>query len=117
MFLTTPILWLQSWASPALTRTLEVISWFGYTRTAIALAVFFAFAFRLRAGMALLLLLGLNSLATDLAKTAAAMPRPFAVDSAGPGVARASPDSLGHRGHRDVGCATPHTAALGGDRR
>ena len=82
MFLTTPILWLQSWASPGLTRTMEVISWFGYTRTAIALAVFFTFAFRLRAGMALLLLLGLNSLATDLAKTAAAMPRPFAVDSA-----------------------------------
>jgi len=51
MFLTGPIVWLQSWASPGLTRTMEVISWFGYTRTAIAFAVFIAFAFRLRAGM------------------------------------------------------------------
>ena len=82
MFLTAPILWLQSWASPGLTRTMEVISWFGYTRTAIALAVLVAFTFHLRAGMALLLLLGLNSLAIDLAKSAAAMPRPFVVDPA-----------------------------------
>jgi membrane-associated phospholipid phosphatase len=82
MFLTTPIVWLQSWASPWLTRAMEVISWFGYTRTAIGLAVLVAFAFHLRLGMALLLLLGLNSVATDLAKTAAAMPRPFAVDPA-----------------------------------
>ena len=82
MFLTAPILWLQSWSSPGLTRVMEVISWFGYTRTAIALGVLVAFAFHLRAGMALLLLLGLNSLAIDLAKTAAAMPRPFVVDPA-----------------------------------
>jgi len=82
MFLTAPIVWLQSWASPGLTRAMEVISWFGYTRTAIALAVFIAFAFRLRAGMALLLLLGLTSLATDVAKTTAGLPRPFAVDPA-----------------------------------
>ena len=47
MFLTAPILWLQSWESTGLTRTMEVISWFGYTRTAIALAVVFAFAFHL----------------------------------------------------------------------
>ena len=67
MFLTTPILWLQSWASPGLTRTMEVISWFGYTRTAIALAVLVAFAYHLRAGMALLILLGLNSVAIDVA--------------------------------------------------
>jgi len=82
MFLTAPILWLQSWASPGLTRTMEVISWFGYTRTAIALAVFVTFAFRVRAGMALLLLLGLNSLATDMVKTTFGLPRPFVVDRA-----------------------------------
>lgn len=82
MFLTDPIVWLQTWSSPGLTRTLEVISWFGYTRVAIAFAVLVAFAFHLRAGLALLLLLGLNSLAIDLAKTAAALPRPFAVDAA-----------------------------------
>lgn len=80
MFLTAPVVWLQAWATPALTRTMEVISWFGYTRTAMALGIFVTFALRLRAGMALLLLLGLNSLATDLAKTSAALPRPFAVD-------------------------------------
>ena len=82
MFLTAPNVWLQSWASPALTRTMEVISWFGYTRTAIAFAVLIAFGFRLRAGMALLILLGLNSVAIDVAKTTAALPRPFAVDPA-----------------------------------
>ena len=81
MFLTDPIVWLQTWSSPGLTRTLEVISWFGYTRVAIAFAVLVAFAFHLRAGLALLLLLGLNSLAIDLAKTTAALPRPFAVDA------------------------------------
>ena len=82
MFLTTPNIWLQSWESPALTRTMEVISWFGYTRTAIALAVLVAFAYQLRAGMALLILLGLNSVAIDVAKTTAALPRPFVVDPA-----------------------------------
>ncbi len=81
MFLTDPIVWLQTWSSPGLTRTLEVISWLGYTRVAIAFAVLVAFAFHLRAGFALLLLLGFNSLAIDLAKTAAALPRPFAVDA------------------------------------
>ena len=82
MFLTAPIVWLQDWASPGLTRAMEVISWFGYTRAAIAFAVLFAFAFHLRAGMALLLLVGLNSLVTDVAKTTVALPRPFAVDPA-----------------------------------
>ena len=80
MFLTAPIVWLQSWASPELTRTLEVVSWFGYTRTTMALAVFIAFAFSLRPALAVLILLGLNSIAIDMTKTAAALPRPFAVD-------------------------------------
>ena len=83
MFLTDPIVWLQTWSSPGLTRTMEVISWFGYTRVAIAFAVLVAFAFHIRGGLALLLLLGLNSIAIDGAKTAASLPRPFAVD---PGV-------------------------------
>lgn len=81
MFLTAPIVWLQSWASPGLTLPMEVVSWFGYTRVAMALAVLVAFGVRLRAGLVLLLLLGLNSIATDLAKTAAGLPRPFAVDA------------------------------------
>jgi membrane-associated phospholipid phosphatase len=80
MFLTAPLVWLQTWSSPGLTRTMEVISWFGYTRTAIAVAVLITFAFHLRAGVAVLLLLGLNSLAIDITKTAAGLPRPFAVD-------------------------------------
>jgi len=100
MFLTAPIVWLQSWASPGLTRTMEVISWFGYTRTAIALAVLVAFTFRLRAGMALLLLLGLNGVATDVAKTTAALPRPFAVDPA----------------VRILGWPTPEATAKAGER-
>ena len=100
MFLTAPIVWLQSWASPGLTHTMSVISWFGYTRTAIALAVLFAFAFHLRAGMALLLLLGLTSLATDVAKTTAALPRPFGVDSA----------------VRILGWPTPEATAIAGER-
>jgi membrane-associated phospholipid phosphatase len=99
MFLTAPIVWLQSWASPGLTRTLEVVSWFGYTRVAIGLAVLFAFTVRLRAGMALLLLVGLNSLATDMIKTAAAMPRPFVAD----------------RNVRILGWPAPETTARAGE--
>ena len=100
MFLTTPNIWLQSWASPALTHTMAVISWFGYTRVAIALAVLIVFGFRLRAGMALLILLGLNSVAIDVAKTTAALPRPFAVDA-----------------HvRILGWPTPETTAIAGER-
>lgn len=52
------------------------ISLLGYTRAFVALAVLIAFAFRQRAAIALLVLVALNGAFTDIAKTAAATPRP-----------------------------------------
>lgn len=81
MFLTDPILWLQSFASPALTRVMDGISWFGYTRAAIVVITFLAFAHRLRPAVAVLVLIGLTATATDVAKTLTDRPRPYQVDA------------------------------------
>jgi membrane-associated phospholipid phosphatase len=71
-----PIVWLQSWASSPLTAAMNGISLLGYTRAYIAIATFLAFALRLRPAIALLVLIGLCGAFTDIAKTAAAAPRP-----------------------------------------
>ncbi|HVG56170.1 MAG TPA: phosphatase PAP2 family protein [Vicinamibacterales bacterium] len=76
MFEIHPIVWLQSWASPTLTAVMNGISLLGYTRAYVAIAVFLAFAFRLRAAVPLLVLVALSGAVTDIAKTAASMPRP-----------------------------------------
>jgi len=81
MFHTDVILWLQSWSSPALTTTMLVISLLGYTRAYLAVATVLAFACSFRPAVVLLLLLALNGVVTDVAKTAAARPRPDAVDA------------------------------------
>jgi membrane-associated phospholipid phosphatase len=73
-----PIIWLQSWASPTLTAVMNGISLLGYTRAYVAIVVFLAFAFRLRAAVPLLVLIALSGAVTDIAKTAASMPRPDA---------------------------------------
>jgi membrane-associated phospholipid phosphatase len=73
-----PVVWLQSWASPTLTAVMNGISLLGYTRAYIAIAVLLAFAFRLRAAVPLLVLIALSGAVTDIAKTAAGMPRPDA---------------------------------------
>jgi hypothetical protein len=67
-----PIIWLQSWSSPALTAVMNGISLLGYTRAYVAFATLLVFAFRQRAAIALLVLIGLNGALTDIAKTAAA---------------------------------------------
>ena len=78
MFDLHPIIWLQSWASPALTAAMNGVSLLGYTRAYVAIAILLAFAFRLRPAIALLVLIALNGAFTDMAKTAASMPRPDA---------------------------------------
>lgn len=80
MFLSDPILWLQSWASPPLTAAMEFISWFGYTRAAVAVIALLAFAFRLRPAVAILVLVALTAVATDVAKPAFASGRPYLED-------------------------------------
>src|SRR5215204_3319799 len=86
MFELHPIIWLQSWESPALTAVMNGISLLGYTRAYVAIAIFLAFALRLRAAIALLVVVGLSGALTDIAKTAAATPRP---DMAGNGAVQA----------------------------
>jgi membrane-associated phospholipid phosphatase len=78
MFDVDPVVWLQSWASPALTAVMNAISTLGYTRAYIAITALLAFGFRQRAAVPLLVLLALNGAFTDLAKTAASMERPDA---------------------------------------
>ena len=81
MFDIHPIVWLQSWASPALTSLMNAISTLGYTRSYIAIATLFIFGLRIRPAVALLALLSLNAAFTDIAKASVSMPRPDRVDS------------------------------------
>jgi membrane-associated phospholipid phosphatase len=78
MFDIHPVVWLQSWASPALTAVMNAVSTLGYTRACVAIAVLLGFGFRVRAAVPLLVLLSLNGALTDMAKTAADLPRPDA---------------------------------------
>ena len=78
MFEVHPIVWLQSWASPTLTAVMNGVSLLGYTRAYVAIAVLLAFAVRLRAAVPLFVLIALSGVVTDIAKTAASMPRPDA---------------------------------------
>src|SRR5262245_9376880 len=80
LFDSQPVLWVQSWATPALTHVMNGISLFGYTPSYIALAVLLAFGYRLRAGAGLLLLLALTAALSDAAKIIVGFPRPDAVD-------------------------------------
>jgi membrane-associated phospholipid phosphatase len=76
MFDFHPIIWLQSWASPALTAVMNGVSLLGYTRAYVAIAVLLAFGLRMRPAVALLVLISLNGAFTDIAKNAAQSPRP-----------------------------------------
>ena len=78
MFEVHPIVWLQSWASPTLTAAMNGISLLGYTRAYVAIAALLAFGFALRPAVPLFVLLALSAAFTDIAKTAASMPRPDA---------------------------------------
>jgi len=57
---------------------MNAISTLGYTRAYVAITVLLAFGFRLRAAIPLLVLLSLSAAFTDIAKTAASLPRPDA---------------------------------------
>jgi membrane-associated phospholipid phosphatase len=76
-----PVLWVQSWASPAMTRLMNGISLLGYAPACIALAAFLAFGVRLRAGASLLLLIALTATLTQATKIVVSFPRPDAVDA------------------------------------
>lgn len=76
MFDLDPVLWLQSFASPALTAVMNSISLLGYTRAAVAIAVLMAFGLRMRPAVALLVILALDGALTDIAKVTATTPRP-----------------------------------------
>ena len=76
MFDTDPVVWLQSWATPALTAVMNGISILGYTRAYVAITVLMAFAFRMRVAVALLVLIALSGAVTDMTKAAVATPRP-----------------------------------------
>ena len=78
MFDVDPVIWLQSWASPALTAVMNGISTLGYTRAYVAIAALLAFGFRVRAAVPVLVLLALNGAFTDIAKTSASLERPDA---------------------------------------
>lgn len=78
MFDVDPVIWLQSWASPALTAVMNGISMLGYTRAYVAIAALLAFGFRVRAAVPVLVLLALNGAFTDIAKTSASLERPDA---------------------------------------
>jgi membrane-associated phospholipid phosphatase len=72
--------WLQSWATPALTAVMNAVSLFGYTRTYVAITVLLAFTWRLRPAAALIVLLAFNAMLTGAAKDVIAMPRPYVMD-------------------------------------
>ena len=76
MFEIEPVVWLQQWASPALTAVMNGISLLGYTRAYVAIGVLLTFAFRMRAAVALLVLIALSGAVTDITKTVVAAPRP-----------------------------------------
>lgn len=76
MFEVHPIIWLQSFASPALTAAMNGISLLGYTRAYVAISALLAFGFGMRVAVPLLVLISLNAAFTDVAKVAASTPRP-----------------------------------------
>jgi membrane-associated phospholipid phosphatase len=81
MFDTAPILWLQSFATPWLTTSMNVVSLLGYSHCCLAVAALVAFGWKLRSGVALFVIVALTAVLVSLAKFAWAAPRPDAVDS------------------------------------
>jgi membrane-associated phospholipid phosphatase len=78
---TTLVLWLQSWASPALTEVLLAVSLCGYVPSCLAVAAAWGFGWRLRLGVTLVLAIVFADALTIVAKGAFASPRPHAVDA------------------------------------
>jgi membrane-associated phospholipid phosphatase len=80
LFQTEPILWLQSFASPALTLLLSAVSLAGSSVVYILAGLVLALADRMRAGLAVLAALLLSMAAYGGLKAGLALPRPDAVD-------------------------------------
>jgi membrane-associated phospholipid phosphatase len=78
---TSFVLWLQQWASPALTEMMRVVSLWGYVPSCLAVAIVCGFAGRLRLGVTLILAIVFADAMTIAAKDAFASPRPHAVDA------------------------------------
>jgi membrane-associated phospholipid phosphatase len=75
------VLWLQQWASPALTEIMRAVSLWGYVPSCLAVAIVCGFGGRLRLGVTLILAVVFADAITVAAKGAFASPRPQAVDA------------------------------------
>jgi len=75
------VLWLQQWASPALTEILRAVSLWGYVPSCLAVAIACGFGMRLRLGVTLILAIVFADAMTVAAKGAFASPRPHAVEA------------------------------------
>ena len=78
---TSFVLWLQQWASPALTEIMQAVSLWGYVPSCLAVAIVCGFGARLRLGVTLILAIVFADAMTVAAKGAFASPRPQAVDA------------------------------------
>ena len=78
---TSFVLWLQQWASPALTEIMRAVSLWGYVPGCLAVAIACGFGARLRLGVTLILAIVFADAMTVAAKSAFVSPRPHAVDA------------------------------------
>lgn len=78
---TSFVLWVQQWASPALTEIMWAVSLWGYVPSCLAAAIVCGFGGRLRLGVTLMLAIVFADAMTVAAKGAFASPRPHAVDA------------------------------------
>ena len=78
---TSFVLWLQEWASPALTEIMRAVSFWGYVPSCLAVAIVCGFGWRLRLGVTLILAIVFADAMTIVAKGTFASPRPHAVDA------------------------------------
>jgi membrane-associated phospholipid phosphatase len=78
---TSFVLWLQQWASPALTEIMRAVSLCGYVPSCLAIAIVCGFGWRFRLGLTLILAIVFADAMTAAAKSAFASPRPQTVDA------------------------------------
>lgn len=95
MFEIGPVVWLQSFATPALTGVMRGVTQLGYTPVYAALLLLLSFAVRLRPALGVLLALLLNGVMTGALKTTIAFPRPSHLDARLLEPGTASPPALG----------------------
>lgn len=80
MFQVEPIIWLQSFESPALTWVMSTISLLGYSIVYGILIAVLSFGFDLRKGLSIFLILAIGGIFTDGLKRGLQFPRPSDVD-------------------------------------